>query len=181
MRSIRATTAATRSRATLLPAAGLVVAIALASFQLAPTGQGTLVTALSAGVLAVVAVVTLAVYRLLVPKVGAATAWAGLVVLWAALVGTFFLLSPDCYTGPLPQRCDPRGVATWAVVGAMLPVLGMITVYLPYRAALLMGRATRFGYRRLRQTAPIPLSESHRDAEKSCGGQRADDIEPEKG
>jgi uncharacterized membrane protein (DUF441 family) len=89
-------------------------------------------------------------FKLLARHLGTATAGAALSLIGLTLLGTWALVSPNCPDAGDLGRCTTGEVATWALVGALLPVAYILLIGVPIGVALLGTRTARKGTRRAR-------------------------------
>ena len=71
-------------------------------------------------------------YQLLRPRVGAATAWAGISVTYAVIVTLWYVVTGTC--GQQGTDCTVPDVAGRVLVWAVLPLAVAVAVVLPYQA-----------------------------------------------
>lgn len=92
-------------------------------------------------------------YRRLRGPLGRMTAFASVCLVWAALWLTMAVASDSCLTAGRTARCAPRELATYTLVGLLLPlVVPAFTVgpWLTFRAGRALVRRSRRGHGRLR-------------------------------
>lgn len=109
-------------------------------------GHVTAATVTAAGVVAAVTIGGFYAFRALSRPLGRATAAAALSLVGATALGTWALVAPNCPDAADLGRCTPGEVATWALVGVLIPAAYVLVIGIPALVSLALLRSSkRFG------------------------------------